>query len=244
MLPARDFSHAGNLGRPLRPMGIDKISAFLVDDQAMVRAGLRALLAAQPDIEVIGEAGDGRTAQIEIARCPPRIAVLDPNLPDMSGLELVRWLSTELPGVGIVAIPGHDHDDSLKLLLQAGARGYLLKRAAAAELFEAIRKVAAGLAHVDPALTGQLIHEVARHGEANRADAAGILSAREAEVGCLLARGYSNKEIAGQLDVSVKTIETHKSRLMDKLDLHNRVDLVRFAVKIGWLQKELVGQSN
>lgn len=215
-----------------------KIPVFLVAAHAQERAGLRALLSAAAGIEVIGEAGDGRAAQSQVPQSPARVLVLDLNLPDISGLELTEWLVAQRPEVGVVALASHADRPHMTRLLQAGAKGYVLKAAAAEELGRAIRSVAAGLAHIDAGLTSQLVQEFARHGPHERSvpSAVEMLSARENQVGRLLAQGFSNKQVAARLAISVKTVETHKARLMGKLGLESRVDLVRFAVQAGWLQ--------
>lgn len=210
---------------------------LLADDHAVIRQGLKLLVDAQPDMQVIGEAGDGREAWQRAKELRPDVVVMDVSMPECSGAEATGLLAADCPEVRVLALTFHEDEEYLRQLLQAGAAGYLLKRAAAEELTMAIRTVAAGGVYLDPSLAGRVvggyIGKPAPDGEARRGD----LSEREAEVLRLIAWGYSNKEIASQLRISVKTVETYKTRIMEKLEFRSRVDLVRYALKQGWLRE-------
>jgi DNA-binding NarL/FixJ family response regulator len=213
-----------------------KLRVFLADDHAVVREGLKSLINAQPDMEVTGEAGDGRDACEQVAHLRPDVAVLDVSMPGMSGAEAAARLRQECPQVKVLALTVHEDKGYLRQLLGAGAAGYVLKRAAAEELIRAIRAVAAGGVYLDPALAGKVVGGFVRQPPGKGAPEGGELSEREGEVVRLVAAGHSNKEIAGRLDLSVKTVETYKARSLEKLGLHSRADLVRYALRQGWLQ--------
>ena len=212
-----------------------KIRVLLADDHAVVRAGLKALVDGQPDLEVVAEAGDGPTALRLAAAAKPDVAVLDFAMPGLDGAETAERLRQVSPGTRSLALTVHEDRSYLKQVLQAGASGYVLKRSAAEELIHAIRAVAAGGVYLDPALAGRVVEGYV--GEAAAGGAAAVeLSDREAEVLRLIAQGFANKEIAARLGVSIKTVETYKARSMQKLGLNSRVDIIRYALGRGWLQ--------
>lgn len=211
---------------------------FLVDDHAVVRAGLRALIGQQPEMSVVGEAGDGLTACAAIPAAAPDVAVVDMSMPGMTGAEVTERLRLDCPAVKVLAMTVHDESGYLHRLTVAGVRGYILKRAAADELVHAIRVVASGGYYLDPALTGRVLAATVRGPSANGAAGEALLSAREIEVVRLIAFGYSTKEIASQLDVSAKSIDTYRSRAMEKLEVRTKADLVRYAIHRGWLQDQ------
>ena len=212
-----------------------KIRVLLADDHAVVRAGLKALVDGQPDLEVVAEAGDGPTALRLAAAAKPDVAVLDFAMPGLDGAETAERLRQVSPGTRSLALTVHEDRSYLKQVLQAGASGYVLKRSAAEELIHAIRAVAAGGVYLDPALAGQVVEGYV--GEAAAGGTAAVeLSDREAEVLRLIAQGFANKEIAARLGVSIKTVETYKARSMQKLGLNSRVDIIRYALGRGWLQ--------
>jgi DNA-binding NarL/FixJ family response regulator len=213
-----------------------KLRVFLVDDHAVVREGLKALINAQADMEVSGEAGDGRAACEQVKKLRPDVVIMDVSMPEMSGAQATEWLRREYPPVKVLALSVHEDKGYLRQLLEAGALGYVLKRAAAEELIRAIRTVATGGVYLDPSLAGKVVGGFVRKPAGKGAPEGEELSDREAEVVRLTAAGYSNKEIAGQLDLSVKTVETYKARSLEKLGLHSRSDLVRYALERGWLQ--------
>jgi DNA-binding NarL/FixJ family response regulator len=208
----------------------------LADDHAVVREGIKALINAQPTMEVVGEAADGRNACQLAETLRPDVAVLDISMPEICGAEATGRLRRQCPAVKVLALTVHEHKSYLRLLLEAGARGYLLKRAAAEELVHAIRTVAAGGVYVDPSLAGQLVGGLVRRCAGHALSEGNDLSEREADVVRLIASGHSNKEIAAQLGLSVKTVETYKGRSLEKLGVSSRADLVRYALQRGWLQ--------
>jgi DNA-binding NarL/FixJ family response regulator len=213
-----------------------KLRVYLADDHAVVRSGLKALINAQPDMEVSGEAGDGRTACDQVQELQPDVVVMDVSMPKLNGAQATVQLKQACPKVKVLALTVHEDKGYLRLLLEAGASGYVLKRAAAEDLIHAIRTVAAGGVYLDPALAGQVVGSFVRSPAGHRAPEGGDLSDREAEVVRLIAAGYSNKEIASRISLSVKTVETYKARSMEKLGLESRADLVRYALQRGWLQ--------
>ena len=207
-----------------------KLRVLLADDHNVVRAGLRALTDAQPDMEVVGEAADGEAACRLAAELGPDVAVLDVSMPLLGGASATERIVRGRPETRVVALTVHEDRGYLQQLLQAGASGYVLKRAAADDLIHAIRTVARGGTFLDPSLAGKVLG-----GLAGRPAQGGELSDREEEVLRLIARGHTNREIAARLDVSVKTVETHKSRAMEKLGLDSRAAIVAYAIRRGWL---------
>ncbi len=212
------------------------LRVFLADDHAVVREGLKALINAQPGMEVSGEASDGQTACQLVEQLLPGVVVMDVSMPKMSGIQATKRLGQVCPQVKVLALTVHEDKGYLRRLLEAGAAGYVLKRAAAEELIHAIRTVAAGGVYLDPALAGQVAENFVGKPVGRGAAAGNNLSDRETEIVRLIATGYSNKEIAGQLTLSVKTVETYKARSLEKLGVYSRADLVRYAAQCGWLQ--------
>jgi len=205
----------------------------LADDHEVVRAGLRTLVDGTPGMTVVGEARDGAEACRVAALLRPDVLVMDVSMPVLDGAEATERIRRDVPVVRILALTMHEDRGHLTRLLQAGAAGYVLKRAAAAELVRAIEAVAAGGTYVDPLLAGSVLTGAAR----TRAGSAPpeALSDREEEVLRRIAWGASNKEIAAQLGISTKTVETYKARITDKLGLRSRTEMVRYAVQQGWL---------
>jgi DNA-binding NarL/FixJ family response regulator len=212
------------------------LNIFLADDHAVVREGLKALINAQPEMEVSGEAGDGRSACQQIEKLQPDVVVMDVSLPEMNGAQATAQLKQACPQVKVLALTVHEDKGYLRQLLEAGAAGYVLKRAAAADLIHAIRTVAAGGVYLDPALAGKVVGGFVRKATGKGVPEGNELSERESEVARLIATGYTNKEIASKLALSVKTVETYKARSMEKLGLRSRAELVRYAMQRGWLQ--------
>jgi DNA-binding NarL/FixJ family response regulator len=215
---------------------VKKIRVLLADDHTVVRQGLRALVNAQPDLEVVAEAGDGRTALQLAAETLPDVAILDFTMPELNGAQAAERLRQVSPGTRALALTVHEDASYLKQILQAGASGYVLKRSAAEELIHAIRSVAAGGVYLDPALASRIVANLVGEGADGGDAATGLLSERETEVLRLISTGFTNKEIASRLGISVKTVETYKARSMQKLKLHSRVDIIRYAMSRGWLQ--------
>lgn len=213
----------------------DPITVVLADDHAVVREGLKALVNAQPDMRVVGEAADGESAWRAAKELVPDVLVIDLSMPVMGGADATARVRRDCPSVKVLALTVHEEQLYLTQLLRAGASGYVLKRAAPLELVRAVRSVASGGTYVDPSLTGTLVAgylDAERAAELPEHDA---LSDREREVLLRIARGFSNKEIAAELGLSVKTVETYKARMAEKLGLRTRVDIVRYAAQRGWL---------
>ena len=216
---------------------MDKLRIFLADDHAVVRAGLKTLVNAQPDMEVIGEASDGVSAWQQARDCQPHVVIMDVSMPELNGAEATAQLKAVCPDVKVLALSVHEDTGYLRKLLEAGASGYVLKRSAADALIQAIRLVAAGGIFLDPLLAGKVVGNLVGASAAPGEPANAALSERETDVVRLIAQGYSNKEIATQLNLSVKTVETYKARAMEKLGLDSRVEIVRYALRQGWLQE-------
>jgi DNA-binding NarL/FixJ family response regulator len=213
-----------------------RIRVVLAEDHQTVREGVKRLLAEQPDIEIVGEVSDGRAAVGLARELLPDVLVMDVSMPEMNGLKATERLREVCPAVKVLTLTRHTDKGYLQQLLQAGASGYVLKQSAPAELIHAVRAVAAGGSYLDPAITEKALGGY--FGRQSKGQAAGevTLSDREADVLRLIALGHSNKEIAAQLGLSVKTVEAHKANAMRKLDMRSRIDIVRYAVLQGWLQ--------
>jgi DNA-binding NarL/FixJ family response regulator len=212
-----------------------KVRILLADDHNVVRAGLRALINAQSDMEVVGEAAEGEEAYRGAIELTPDVVVMDVTMPGMGGARATARITRDRPATRVLALTVHEDRGYLQQLLQAGASGYLLKRAAADELIHAIRAVARGGTYLDPGLTGKVLSGLVRRPSQEGTEADGSLSYREEEVLRLVSRGFTNREIATQLDVSLKTVETHKARAMEKLGLESRAHIVGYAIQRGWL---------
>ena len=213
-------------------MVVKPIRVLIVDDHAVVRAGLRLLLAGESGIEPVGEAGSGREAVFEARSTKPDVILLDVVMPDGGGLEAVPQLLHEHPDAKILVLSMQDDPRYVHEAFAVGASGYVLKEAADIEVVTAVREVARGGRYVDPALGARL---VAAEAEAARREQEDPLSDREREVLRLLARGHTNQEIAKQLFISVRTAETHRAHIMQKLRLSSRAELVRYAIAEGLL---------
>jgi DNA-binding NarL/FixJ family response regulator len=215
-----------------------KLRILLADDHETVREGLKAILNSQHDMEVVAEAADGRAAINSAAHVRPDIVVMDVSMPDVSGLSATEIIRKTLPHIKVLTLSRHSEDGYLQQLLRAGASGYVLKQSRSTEVLHAIRTIARGGTYVDPALArrtdGRRGVPSAAPAEAARHAA---ITAREEEVLRLAAWGYSNKEIAARLDVSVKTIETHKANASSKLGLSTRMEIVSYALLQGWLRE-------
>jgi len=209
---------------------------LLADDHVTVRRGLKLLIDGESDMTVVGEASDGETA-VQLAReCRPDVVVMDVSMPGVNGLVATKMLKKILPDVAVVTLTRHADDAYLHELLRAGASAYVLKQSPPTELLHAIRATAtASGKYVDSTLMPRM---TARFVGARTGGAAATLSEREAEVLRLISCGYSNKEIASELDLSVKTVEAHKANAMRKLDLTGRIDIVKYAILQGWLRDE------
>lgn len=211
------------------------IRVFVADDHPIFREGLKALLAAAPGVEVVGEAADGPAACAGVRAAAPDVAVLDLSLPGLNGSRVAEHLTRECPAVRTLALTVHEDTGYLRQLLAAGARGYVLKRSAADGLVHAVHVVAGGGVYIDPSLAARLVSGLADRPPGEPVLAWGGLSEREEAVARWTASGYGNKEIAARLGLSVKTVETYRARAMEKLGLRGRADLVRYALHCGWL---------
>lgn len=217
---------------------MNKLRIFLADDHMVVREGLKTLINAQPDMEVVGEAENGREALNYALKLAPDVVVMDISMPEMNGIEATERLKKDCPQIKIVALTIYEDTGYLRQLLKAGASGYVLKRAVVEELVLAVRTCASGGSYIEPKLAGQVVSTYISRGSASGSKAQGELSDRETQVLRLVAWGSSNKEIGTKLNISVKTVETYKLRLMGKLNLRSRVDMVRYALRQGLLREE------
>jgi DNA-binding NarL/FixJ family response regulator len=201
----------------------------------MVRAGIRELLAGAGDIQVVAEAGDGEQAQALIRKHKPDVAVLDIQMPKLSGIEVTRWVRTEMPEVGVLILTAYDDDPYVMAVLQAGANGYVLKTAQADELIQAVRDVHEGKSVLDPAITGKLMSTLFK-----APDRSGMqeLTEREHEVLRLAARGFTNKAIGMQLGISDRTVQGHLAHIFAKLQAASRTEAVMRAVALGWIPQD------
>ena len=215
-----------------------KLRVFLADDHMIVREGLKALIDSQPDLRVVGEADNGREAWQRATELRPDVVVMDVSMPEMNGAEATECLKRDCPQVKVLALTVYEDSGYLRKMLDAGASGYVLKRAVTDELVRAIRTVAAGGSYVDPTLAGSLVSSFFNRETAEGRAPSGELSERESQVLRLIAWGYSNKEIGWKLNISSKTVDTYKLRLMEKLNLRSRTDIVRYAMHQGLLQEE------
>ena len=206
-----------------------RIRILLADDHAVVRQGFKMILGSQSDMEIVGEAGNGREA-VELAEnLKPDIVVMDVAMPELNGIEATRRMATAVPHARVVALSMHKDNVYVREILRAGARGYLLKDSVAGDLVSAIRAVAQGEGYISPAVSNAVLDDYRKH-VTNPID---LLSSREREVLQMLAEGKTNKEIAVVLNLSVYTVDAHRGRIMEKLNVHSINELVRFAVRNG-----------
>lgn len=210
---------------------------LLVDDHAVVRSGLRMLLESQADVEIVGEAGTAQEALETLDRLEPDVVLMDIGLPDLSGIEAARMIKQRRPQTAIVALTIHEDEEYFFKMLEAGASGYVPKRAAPEELLTAIEAVAAGEVYLYPSLAKLLVKDyLTQDQQAKTARTLNGLTEREQEVLTLLAEGASNAEIAEALSISPKTVARHRENIMRKLNLHSRADLVKYAIRKGIIQ--------
>jgi DNA-binding NarL/FixJ family response regulator len=213
------------------------LRVLMIDDHPVVLAGLKALVQADPDFQVVGEARDGRTALRLARQLLPDIVVLDISMPEMNGIEVATALLGERPECRVLVLTVHEDRAYLRQLVEAGVGGYLLKRSASDELIRALHAVASGGMYLDPAIAGKVVGRVTRSSPSQQPGQAADLSERETDVLRLVAGGHSNKEISARLSISVKTVETYKARAMEKLGYRSRVEVVRYAAGQGWLHQ-------
>jgi DNA-binding NarL/FixJ family response regulator len=210
---------------------MSRIRVVLADDHTLVRAGIRALLDRMPDVEVVGEAGEGWEAVAQVAATRPDVLLADVAMPGMGGLEAAERLRREFPDVRVVMLSMHANEEYVLQALRAGASGYLLKDAASVELDLALRAAVAGQTYLSPAISRQMIDSYMTRVAGGATPEP--LTPRQREILRLIAEGKSTKEIAFALTISVKTVETHRSQLMDRLDIHDVAGLVKYAIRTG-----------
>lgn len=215
-----------------------EIRVLIAEDHKTVREGLKLIIEAEADMKVVGEAGDGREAIRLAQELKPDVLVMDISMPELNGLVASAKLKRIAPDIKILTLTRHTDKAYLRELLQAGVSGYVLKQSESNEMLRAIRAVAGGGNYLDPAITGDVLGIIAGKQNKQLGEVRGeLLSDRESEVLRLVARGYSNKEIAVQLDISVKTVETERANAMRKLNISGRNEIVDYAILQGWLQE-------
>ena len=212
-------------GASAKPM----IRILLADDHALVRQGFRMILEDQSDMEIVGQAGNGREAVELASKLHPDVAVMDVAMPELNGIEATRRITTVSPRTRVLALSMHKDSMYVREILRAGARGYLLKDSGDADLVAAVRAVAKGDGYISPSVSGAVLSDYRRH----VTDPLDLLTSREREVLQMIAEGKTNKEIATSLNLSVYTVEAHRGRVMEKLNLHSTGELVRFALRNG-----------
>lgn len=206
-----------------------KLRILLADDHTVVRNGFRMILGAQPDLEVIGEVANGRDAVEETARLKPDVVIMDVSMPELNGIDATRRISDSMHRPRILALSMHRDSVYVREILRAGAKGYLLKDSSEADLLAAVRAVGSGQAYLSPLVADAVLDDFRKH-VTNPLD---LLTPREREVLQNIAEGKTNKEIAVALNLSVYTVEAHRSRILEKLNMHSTAELVRFALRSG-----------
>ena len=207
----------------------EKIHILLADDHAVVRQGFKMILAAQADMEIVGEAGNGREALDLAGQLQPDVIVMDVAMPVLTGIEATRRIADVSPRSRVLALSMHKDSVYVREILRAGARGYLLKDSIASDLLAAVRAIARGEGYLSPGVSDAVLNDYRRH----VTDPIDLLSSREREVLQMIAEGKTNKDIATVLNLSVYTVDAHRGHIMEKLNLHSVTDLVRFAVRCG-----------
>lgn len=211
-----------------------KMRVLIADDHTIFRDGLRAILEAQPDIEVVGEARDGNEAVEKVREMKPDIVLMDITMPGMSGLEATRQIKKQNPTINIVALTMHEGEEPFFQMIEAGASGYFVKGGSSADLVAALRTVQQGDVYLYPSLAKRLLHDFVKTVRTGKGEETSDgLTEREREVLKLIAEGRTNQEVADALMVSVTTVQTHRAHIMAKLGLHSRTELVKFALRRG-----------
>jgi DNA-binding NarL/FixJ family response regulator len=210
---------------------MNQIRVLLVDDHTILREGLRALLEREPDMRVIGEAEDGRAAVEQAHHLKPDIVVMDVAMPLLNGIEATRQIKCLPHKINVIVLSMYDDERYIRQALTAGAMGYILKDALARELIDAIRAVSRGEAVLSSAITRLVIEDYLRFGDIEPTNQAEYLTPREREVLQLIAEGYTNKQIGEILNISIKTVQVHRTNMMKKLDLHDRGELIKYAIQ-------------
>jgi two-component system response regulator NreC len=212
------------------------IPILIADDHGVLRAGLRALLSAEPDLEVIADADNGNDALRLATELRPEVILLDVNMPGMGGIEVTRHLKEVLPEARVLILTVHEDESLFQEAIQAGASGYIIKRAVESELIDAIRAVKRGDLYVHPAMTRALLRDIAPKVATKNDEPVEALPPREIDVLKLIVQGYTNRQTAEALSISVRTVESHRANLMGKLNLRSRVDLVRYAKENNFIE--------
>jgi len=216
-----------------------KARVLLVEDHVVVRQGIKALFADEPDLEIVGEADDGREALQRVSELRPDVVLMDISMPGLNGIEATRQIRQSYPDVKVVVLSMHSNEEYVFQVLRAGASGYVLKQSDSSEVLTAIRAAIAGGSFLSPPVSRAVISDYVRRAEARGQDSdLDLLTSREREVLQLLAEGLSNREIAEQLSISVKTVETHRSNMMGKLGINSKTELVKYALRKGWASLE------
>ena len=212
---------------------MSKIRLLLVDDHEIVRAGLRMLFSAEPEVEIVGEASSGEEAVDAAGKLQPEVVLMDVAMPGIGGVEATRRIKAAHPQMAVLALTMHEDEEYFFEMLGAGASGYVPKRAAPDDLMSAIRIVRQGDVYIYPSLARLLVKDFLHRSESSAPESREALTPREQEVLTFIAEGYSNREIADELVISVKTVDRHRENIMRKLQLHNRVELVKYAIEKG-----------
>jgi DNA-binding NarL/FixJ family response regulator len=212
---------------------------LLVEDHIVVRQGIKALLSDDPDLEIVGEADNGREALNMVSDLQPNIVLMDISMPGLNGIEATRQLRQIYPEIKVVILSMHANEEYVFQVLQAGASGYVLKQSDSSEVLTAIRAALSGGSFLSPPISRTVIEDYVHRAEVRgQGEDLDILTSREREVLQLLAEGLPNREIAKQLNISVKTVETHRSNMMNKLDVKNKTELIKYAFRKGWATLE------
>lgn len=212
------------------------IRILIADDHGLIRAGLRALLSTEPDFEIVGEAVDGLETLQLVSELRPDLVLLDVSMPDPDGIEITRQLNKILPDTRVLILTIHEDEGLLREAIRAGASGYIVKRAVETELIDAIHAIWRGDLYVHPSMTRALLKDLPFPSASDKTQPE-QLTPREREILLFLVDGYTNRQIAEALGIAVRTVESHRANLMGKLGLHNRVELVRYARKLGLLKE-------
>lgn len=221
------------------------IRVLLADDHALMRRGIRDLLQGDPEIEVVGEAGDGREATQLTNKLKPNVLIIDLTMPELNGLDAIRHIRRECPEVELLVFSMHDSEELIREVFAAGARGYVLKSDAALYLIEAVKSLAGGRPFFTPRISEAILHTLVKTGSNAQPELSttGPLSSREREILQLLAENKSNKEIATKLGISVRTVETHRRSVMQKINANSIVELVHYAIRNGIVEPSMKLQS-